>query len=156
MIDRLTAMSWHAVRMHRLAHRLQLRGHASAARVVCTLNRVLTGVEIEPGAVFGKGLTIMHGSGIVVNDTSEVGTDCIIYQQVTLGGDAHDRTGTRPPSRGPRIGDRVTLYAGAKIIGPVTVGDDSVVAANAVVLDDVPAGHTAVGVPARMLPPAGR
>ena len=112
--------------------------------LVSSANRVLTGVEIEPGAELGEGLVIMHGSGIVVSEHASAGRDCVLFQGVTLGVDGKH-------VGGPRLGDAVTVYAGAKLLGPITVGDRATIGANAVVLSDVPAGATAVGVPARVL-----
>jgi serine O-acetyltransferase len=142
----LFAVNWHAVRLYRLADRLHRRGHDTAAFVCSAINRMLTGVEIEPGAQFGPGLVIHHGHGIVVNQNVRAGSGCQLYQQVTLGVD------WRGSTAGPVLGNRVAVLAGAKIIGGITIGDDAIVGANAVVLADVPAGRVAVGVPARIVP----
>jgi len=137
-------VNWHAERIYRLSARLNRSGHHAAATVVAALNRVLTGVEIAPSADFGPGLVIMHGSGIVVSGGVVSGRDRSIYQQVTLGKDGK--------SHGvPTLGDRVVIFAGAKVLGGVTIGDDATVGANSVVLQDVPAGRVAVGIPARVL-----
>ncbi|YCH19587.1 serine O-acetyltransferase [Arthrobacter sp. D1-29] len=134
----------HAVWSHRVAHALwQHRKLKGAARLLSQLSRSLTGIEIHPGATIGRRLFIDHGTGIVVGETAEIGDDVLMYQGVTLGGRALNRT-----KRHPTIGNRVMLGAGAKILGPVVVGDDAAVGANAVVVRDVPAQSVAVGIPA--------
>jgi serine O-acetyltransferase len=134
----------HAIWSYRLAHRLwakpALRG---PARILTQLTRFLTGIEIHPGATIGQRFFIDHGMGVVIGETAEVGDDVMIYHGVTLGG----RT-LQQVKRHPTIGHRVTIGAGAKILGPLTVGDDSAVGANAVVTRDVPAGSIATGIPA--------
>lgn len=138
----------HAVWSHRVAHALwQHRRLKGAARLISQLSRSLTGIEIHPGATIGRRLFIDHGTGIVVGETAEIGDDVLMYQAVTLGGRALNRT-----KRHPTIGNRVMLGAGAKILGPVVVGDDSAVGANAVVVRDVPAQSVAVGIPALTRP----
>jgi serine O-acetyltransferase len=134
----------HAVWSHRVAHALwQHRKLKGAARLIAQASRSLTGVEIHPGATIGRRLFIDHGTGIVVGETAEIGDDVLMYQGVTLGGRALSRT-----KRHPTIGNRVMLGAGAKVLGPVVVGDDSAVGANAVVVRDVPVQSVAVGIPA--------
>lgn len=145
----LFSVSWHGVRLYRIADRLYRRGHVRAAEAVSAFNRVLTGIEIEPGAELGNGLVIRHGHGIVVSRYARVGLDCHLFQQVTLGVDWHG------PPGGPVLGNRVIVFAGAKIIGPLKIGDDAVIGANAVVLCDVPDGCVAVGVPAHVIEPSG-
>lgn len=108
--------------------------------------RFFTGIEIHPGATIGKGLFIDHGSGVVIGETTIIGDDCLIYQGVTLGGTGKD-TGKRHPT----LGNNVMVGSGAKILGPFTVGDNARIAANAVVLEAVPANSTAVGVPAKIV-----
>ena len=134
----------HAIWSYRLAHRLwakpALRG---PARILTQLTRFLTGIEIHPGATIGRRFFIDHGMGVVIGETAEVGDDVMIYHGVTLGG----RT-LQQVKRHPTIGHRVTIGAGAKILGPLTVGDDSAIGANAVVTRDVPAGSIATGIPA--------
>ena len=137
---------FHAVTAHRLAHRLDLAGYPFAARAVSQLSRLLTGIEIHPSAKIGKGLFIDHGSGVVIGETTEIGDNCTIYQGVTLGG-----TGKDVGKRHPTLGDGVMVGAGAKVLGPFRVGDGAKIAAGAVVLDEVPAGTTAVGIPARIV-----
>jgi serine O-acetyltransferase len=136
-----------AVRLHRLAHRLESNGRSGIANIVVAANRILTGVEIEPGATIGSGLVIRHGHGIVINKEVRIGRDCELFQQVTLGLALAGRKGA------PVLGDRVRVGAGAKVLGPVAIGDDAWIGANAVVLQDVPAGTRAVGVPARVVTP---
>lgn len=136
----------HAVIAHRKAHSLLENGHPFLARLVSQTARHITGIEIHPGARIGKGLLIDHGMGVVIGETAEIGDDCTIYQGVTLGG-----TGKDVGKRHPTLGDRVMVGAGAKILGPVHIGSDSKVAANAVVLHEVPDACTAVGIPARVV-----
>jgi len=134
----------HAVWSHRIANALWQRPHLKgAARILSQIARLLTGIEIHPGATIGRRLFIDHGTGIVIGETAEIGDDVLMYQGVTLGGRALSKT-----KRHPTIGNRVMLGAGAKILGPVIVGDDSAVGANAVVVRDVPAQSVAVGIPA--------
>jgi serine O-acetyltransferase len=136
----------HAVTAHRLAHYLYKNNHHFSARLVSQIMRFLTGIEIHPGAVIGKGILIDHGSGVVIGETTEVGNNCTIYQGVTLGGTGKD-TGKRHPT----IGNNVMLGAGSKILGPIKVGDNCKIAANAVVLDEIPPNSTAVGIPAKVV-----
>lgn len=134
----------HALWSHRVAHALwQRRGLRGAARIIAQVSRSLTGIEIHPGATVGRRLFIDHGTGTVVGETAEIGDDVLMYQGVTLGGRALNKT-----KRHPTIGNRVMLGAGATILGPILVGDDSAVGANAVVVGDVPAQSVAVGIPA--------
>lgn len=142
----ITYPGLHAIWGHRLAHRLWKRGLKFPARLVQNSTRFATGVDIHPAAQLGKRLFIDHAEGVVIGETAKVGDDVLIYHQVTLGG-----TSTESGKRHPTIGDRVVLGAGAKILGPVHVGDDARVGANAVVLRDVPDGMVAVGVPARFV-----
>jgi serine O-acetyltransferase len=117
-----------------------------AARVFAELTRILTGVEIHPGAVLGAGLFIDHATGVVIGETAEVGDDVTIFHGVTLGG-----TGTDTGKRHPTIGDRVIVGAGAKILGPIKIGDDSRIGANAVVVKEVPSSSVVVGVPGQII-----
>lgn len=134
----------HAIWSHRLAHRMWVRPPLrGAARILAQFTRFLTGIEIHPGATIGRRFFIDHGMGVVIGETTEIGDDVMVYHGVTLGG----RT-MRQVKRHPTIGHRVTIGAGAKILGPVHVGDDSAIGANAVVTRDVPAESTATGIPA--------
>ncbi len=136
----------HAMMAYRVANRLQKQGHYFAARAVSQAARHLTGIEIHPGATIGKGLFIDHGMGVVIGETAEIGDNCTIYQGVTLGG-----TGKDVGKRHPTLGDNVMVGAGAKVLGPVKVGSGSKIAANAVVLREVPENSTAVGIPAKVV-----
>src|SRR5665811_1134006 len=135
----------HAVWAYRLAHRLWCGDHLLLGRFVSTVARMLTGVDIHPGAILGPGLFIDHASGVVIGQTAEVGTDVTIYHGVTLGG-----TSTETGKRHPTVGDRVIIGAGAKILGPIVIGDDSRIGANAVVVKPVPPGSVVVGVPGQV------
>ncbi len=134
-----------AIRMYRRAHRHFLKGHFFRARWISQRCARKTGIEIHPGATIGRRLVIDHGTGIVIGETTEIGDDCLIYQGVTLGGTGKD-TGKRHPT----LGNHVMVSAGAKVLGPITIGDNCRVAAGAVVLKDVPPGCTVVGVPAHI------
>jgi serine O-acetyltransferase len=136
----------HAIWGHRISHWLWNRGARVAARVFAELTRILTGVEIHPGAVLGAGLFIDHATGVVIGETAEVGDDVTIFHGVTLGG-----TGTDTGKRHPTIGDRVIVGAGAKILGPIKIGDDSRIGANAVVVKEVPSSSVVVGVPGQII-----
>ncbi len=136
----------HAVLAHRLAHSLYNKGHFFAARAVSQMARNKTGIEIHPAAQIGKGLFIDHGCAVVIGETTIIGDNCTIYQGVTLGG-----TGKHVGKRHPTIGNNVMVGAGAKVLGPVVVGDNSKIAAGAVVLKDIPENSTAVGIPARVV-----
>lgn len=142
----------HAVWSHRVAHRMwavpALRG---PARVLAQFTRFLTGIEIHPGATIGRRFFIDHGMGVVIGETTEIGDDVMLYHGVTLGGRSLAKT-----KRHPTIGNRVTIGAGAKVLGPVVVGDDSAVGANAVVTRDVPADSIATGIPATVRHRGGR
>ena len=140
----------HATINHWLAHWLWRKKLRFLGRLVSQWSRFWTGVEIHPGAKIGRRLVIDHGMGIVIGETTEIGDDVLLYQGVTLGGTGKD-TGKRHPT----IGNNVLVGAGAKILGPFTVGDRARIAANAVVLNAIPAESTAVGVPARVVKIAG-
>lgn len=134
----------HAIWAHRGLHRLWQHDVGKVpARLMSQLVRTLTGVEIHPGARIGRRFFIDHANGVVIGETSEVGDDVMLYHQVTLGGTSMAQT-----KRHPTIGNHVLVGAGAKILGPVVVGDNSAVGANAVVVKDVPADSSAVGIPA--------
>ena len=139
-----------ATQYHKLAHWCYLHDHKFLARYISQRTRHKTGIEIHPGATIGKRLVIDHGMGIVIGETTEIGDDCLIYQGVTLGGTGKD-TGKRHPT----IGNNVLIGCGAKVLGPFKVGDNSRVAANAVVLSEIPADCTAVGSPARVVKKKG-
>ena len=136
----------HAILAYRVSHKLYLSKHYFSARAVSQLARFFTGIEIHPGATIGKGLFIDHGMGVVIGETAEIGDNCTIYQGVTLGGTGKD-TGKRHPT----LGNNVMVGAGAKVLGPIKINDDSKVAANAVVLKEVPQNSTAVGIPAKVV-----
>lgn len=134
----------HAVWAHRVAHYLWNKNVAyrPLARAVSQFSRFLTGIEIHPGATIGRRFFIDHGNGVVIGETAIIGDDVLMYHQVTLGGRARGRF-----KRHPTIGNRVLIGAGAKVIGDITVGDDSKIGANALVVKDVPPGSVIVGVP---------
>lgn len=142
----LTYTGLHAVWMHRVAHALYKKKFFLVARIISQISRAMTGIEIHPGAKIGKGLLIDHGSGVVIGETAEIGDNCLLYQGCTLGG-----TGKERGKRHPTLGNNVMVGCGAKILGPFKVGDNAKIAANAVVLEAVPANATAVGVPARIV-----
>ena len=140
-----------AVRSHRKAHWCYEHGLKFMARLISQSSRHRTGIEIHPGAKIGKRLVIDHGMGIVIGETAEIGDDCLIYHGVTLGG-----TGKDVGKRHPTIGNNVLIGTGAKVLGPFKVGDNSRIAANSVVLSEIPPNSTAVGVPARVVKVDGR
>ncbi len=135
-----------AIRMYRRAHFYYNHGLHFLARYVSQRAARKTGIEIHPGAKIGRRLVIDHGTGIVIGETAEIGDDVLIYQGVTLGGTGKD-TGKRHPT----VGNNVMISAGAKVLGPFKIGDNSRVAAGAVVLNEVPPNSTVVGVPARVV-----
>ena len=135
---------------HRVAHWCYEHDHKFLARYISQRTRHKTGIEIHPGAKIGKRLVIDHGMGIVIGETTEIGDDCLLYQGVTLGG-----TGKDSGKRHPTIGNNVLIGSGAKVLGPFRVGDNSRVAANSVVLREVPSDATAVGSPARIVKQKG-
>ena len=141
----------HAVLFHRVSHWFYRHRLFFLARLNSQLARHLTGIEIHPGAHIGRRLVIDHGMGIVIGETAEVGDDCLIYHGVTLGG-----TGKDHGKRHPTIGNNVLIGCGAKVLGPFKVGDNARVAANSVVLSEVPPDATAVGIPAQIVRIAGR
>lgn len=140
----------HALIFYRFSHALHRHGHFFSARFISQMARFLTGIEIHPGATIGRGLFIDHGSGVVIGETAIVGDNCTLYQGVTLGG-----TGKDVGKRHPTLGNGVMVGSGAKLLGNFTVGDHAKIAAGAVVLGDVPANSTAVGIPARVVRRAG-
>jgi serine O-acetyltransferase len=142
----LTYSGLHAVWCYRIAHRLWLHEHRLAAQIVSQVGRMITGVEIHPGARIGQRLLIDHGTGIVIGETAVLGDDIVLYQGVTLGG-VRNHAGKRHPT----LGDGVLVGAGAKILGAIVIGSHARIGANAVVLHNVPEGATAVGVPAHVI-----
>mgnify|MGYP006071699895 CR=1 FL=1 len=140
----------HAIIFHRVSHWLYRHKLFFLARLNSQIARHLTGIEIHPGAQIGRRFVIDHGMGIVIGETTEIGDDCLIYHGVTLGG-----TGKDHGKRHPTLGNNVMVSAGAKVLGPFKVGDGARIAANAVVLSEIPPQATAVGVPARVVRIAG-
>ena len=138
----------HAVWSHRLTHRLWRWRLKLLARVLSQLTRWLTGIEIHPGATIGERFFIDHGMGVVIGETAEIGDDCTLYHGVTLGGTTWEKQ-----KRHPTLGKGVVVGAGAKILGPITIGDNARVGCNAVVVKDVPADATVVGIPGRIVMP---
>ncbi|MBT0960506.1 serine O-acetyltransferase [Denitromonas iodatirespirans] len=136
----------HAVLAHRLSHRLWRSGWRFGARFLAFLARAVTNVDIHPGAVIGRRLFIDHGAGVVIGETAEVGNDVTLYHGVTLGG-----TSSRRGKRHPTLADGVVVGAGAKVLGPIRVGERVRVGANSVVIKDVPAERTVVGIPGRIV-----
>ena len=147
----LTYSGLHAVMMYRFAHRLYLWKIPLLPRIYSQIARHITGIEIHPGAKIGKRLFIDHGMGVVIGETSVIGDDVTLYQGVTLGG-----TGKEKGKRHPNIGNNVVIGTGAKVLGNITVGDNSYIGANAVVLKDVPPNSTLVGVPGRITKQSGK
>ena len=139
----------HAIWLHRISHFLWSLGLKWIARLLSVFARFLTGIEIHPGATIGRRVFLDHGLGIVIGETTEIGDDCTIYQGVTLGGTSL----YKGVKRHPTLGKDVVISAGAKVLGGFTVGDGARVGSNAVVLKEIPAGATAVGIPARVLHP---
>jgi serine O-acetyltransferase len=137
---------FHALLFHRLAHRLWGWDLKWLARFLSHISRWLTGIEIHPGAMIGRRFFIDHGMGVVIGETALIGDDCTLYHGVTLGG-----TSWNKGKRHPTLGDGVVVGAGAKILGPITIGRGAKIGSNAVVVKDVPEGATAVGIPARIL-----
>ncbi|PZE19160.1 serine O-acetyltransferase [Paenibacillus xerothermodurans] len=136
----------HALWAHRIAHRLYRRRWFTAARVISQISRFMTGIEIHPGAVIGRRFFIDHGMGVVIGETCEIGDDVVLYQGVTLGG-----TGKEKGKRHPTIGNNVVIGSGAKILGSFTIGDNSRVGSNAVVLHEVPENSTVVGMQGKIV-----
>ena len=143
----LTYPGVHALWTHRVSHALWKRGARTPARVLSSVARAFTGVDIHPEARRGRRVFIDHATGVVIGQPAEVGNDVVIFHGVTLGGVA-----MTPGKRHPTVGDHVMIGAGAKVLGPITIGNGVKVGANAVVVKDVPCGTVAIGVPARLLP----
>jgi len=138
----------HAVAVHRLSHLLWRWRLRLIARLISQLVRWLTGIEIHPGAHIGKRFFIDHGMGVVIGETAKIGDDCTLYHGVTLGG-----TTWQKEKRHPTLGNDVVIGAGAKVLGPIMIGDGARVGSNSVVMKDVPAGATVVGIPGRVVVP---
>ena len=136
----------HATIDYRIAHWLHYHGCRFLARAISQWSKMWTGIEIHPGAHIGRRLVIDHGTGIVIGETAEIGDDCLLYQGVTLGG-----TGKDVGKRHPTLGNNVMVGSGAKVLGPFKVGDNARIAANSVVLREVPPNATVVGVPGRIV-----
>jgi serine O-acetyltransferase len=136
----------HAILFHRLAHLLWKIKLYWVARVVSHLSRLLTGIEIHPGAIIGRRFFIDHGMGVVIGETAIIGDDCTIYHGVTLGG-----TSWKQGKRHPTLENKVVIGAGAKVLGPITIGAGAKIGSNAVVVKDIPKNATAVGIPARIV-----
>jgi len=142
----LTYPGVHALLFHRAAHALWLRGAKLPARIVSNLGRLLTGVDIHPGATIGRRLFIDHGMGVVIGETAEIGNDVTLYQGVTLGG-----TSLKKEKRHPTVEDFVIITTGATVLGPVTIGRNSRIGAGSVVIHSVPPNSTVVGIPGRVV-----
>ena len=138
----LTYNGFHALVLYRIAHYLHVRGFKLIARMISALGRFFTGIEIHPGAKIGYGVFIDHGTGVVIGETTEIGNNVTIYQGATLGG-----TGKDKGKRHPTVESGVMISAGAKVLGPITIGKNAKIGAGSVVLKDVPANATVVGVP---------
>jgi serine O-acetyltransferase len=142
----LTYPGLHAILIHRLAHLLWCNGWCFAGRWLAYVARLLTNVDIHPGATIGRRFFIDHGAGVVIGETAEIGDDCTLYHGVTLGGTTWNKG-----KRHPTLGTGVVVGAGAKILGAIGVGDGARIGANSVVIREVPAGRTAIGIPARLV-----
>ncbi|MDA0731178.1 MAG: serine O-acetyltransferase [Proteobacteria bacterium] len=136
----------HAILFHRLAHRLWKLKLYWFGRAISHIGRFFTGIEIHPGAVIGQRFFIDHGMGVVIGETAVIGDDCTLYHGVTLGG-----TSWKQGKRHPTLENKVVVGAGAKILGPITIGSSAKIGSNAVVISDVPANATAIGIPARVV-----
>ncbi|MBT3813469.1 MAG: serine O-acetyltransferase [Gammaproteobacteria bacterium] len=137
---------FHAVLMHRFCHRLWIRGFKFIANFIAHVSRWLTGIEIHPGAVVGRRFFIDHGMGVVIGETTIIGDDCTLYHGVTLGGTSWDKG-----KRHPTLKNGVVVGAGAKILGPIVIGENARVGSNSVVIKAVPDGATVVGIPGRVV-----
>ena len=142
----LTYPGLHAIMFHRFAHALWLHGWRFAARWLAYFGRMLTNVDIHPGAAIGRRFFIDHGAGVVIGETAEIGDDCTLYHGVTLGGTTWNKG-----KRHPTLGAGVVIGAGAKVLGAITIGDGARIGANSVVIKEVPTGRTAIGIPARLV-----
>jgi len=147
----LTYSGLHAVMMYRIAHVIRKIKIPFLPRLISQITKFITGIEIHPGAKIGKGLFIDHGMGVIIGETTVIGDNVTLFQGVTLGG-----TGKERGKRHPNIGNNVVVGTGAKVLGNITIGDNSYVGANAVVIKDVPANSTVVGVPGRITKQDGK
>ena len=134
----------HALIAYRISHYLYINKLFFLARLISQISRFFTGIEIHPGAKIGRGLVIDHGMGVVIGETAEIGDNVLLYHGVTLGGTGKDKGKRHPP-----VGNNVVIGAGAKVLGPIYIGSNSKIGANSVVLNNVPEGATAVGIPAK-------
>ncbi len=141
---------FHALAIHRISHRLWKYGLPLFPRLISQITRTLTGIEIHPGAKIGKGVFIDHGMGVVIGETTEIGNRCLLYQGVTLGG-----TGKESGKRHPTLGENVVIGAGAKVLGAITIGANTRIGAGSVVVRDVEANSTVVGIPGRIVHQSG-
>lgn len=132
-----------ALRRHRRAHKLWLKGFKNLARLISARTRRITGIDIHPAAQIGHGVFIDHGSGTVIGETAVIGDNCVLYHGVTLGANTFEKV-----DRHPKLGNNVIVYANATLLGPIKIGDNSVIAAGAVVVKDAPANSKLIGVPA--------
>lgn len=146
-IDLVLYPSVYAVIAYRISNKLYKKNHFFAARLISQLARGFTGIEIHPGATIGKGLFIDHGMGVVIGETAVVGDHVLMYHGATLGATGKDNRGKRHPT----VGNNVIIGSGVKVLGNVTIGDNSKIGSNAVVLKDIPANSTAVGIPAKVV-----
>ncbi|MGE5628682.1 MAG: serine O-acetyltransferase EpsC [Solirubrobacterales bacterium] len=146
-IDLILYPSVHAMIAYRIANKLYKKKWFFTARLISQFARFFTGIEIHPGATIGKGFFIDHGMGVVIGETAVVGDHVLMYHGATLGATGKDNSGKRHPT----VGNNVVIGSGVKVLGNVTIGDNSKVGSNAVVLKDVPANSTAVGIPARIV-----
>lgn len=137
---------FHALLLHRLSHFLYKKGLVVLPRLISHFARFITGIEIHPGAVIGEGVFIDHGMGVVIGETAEIGNNVTIYQGVTLGG-----TGKEKGKRHPTVRDNVVIGTGAKVLGPIEIGEGGRIGAGSVVLKSVPPGATVVGIPGRVV-----
>ncbi|RJX25031.1 MAG: serine O-acetyltransferase [Dethiobacter sp.] len=137
---------FHAIVLHRMAHFLYKKGLVVLPRLISNFSRLVTGIEIHPGATIGEGVFIDHGMGVVIGETTEIGNNVTIYQGVTLGG-----TGKEKGKRHPTVGNNVVVGTGAKVLGPIEIGDGGRIGAGSVVLQSVPPGATVVGIPGRVV-----
>jgi len=147
----LTYAGLHATILHRIAHVIWKVKIPYIPRIISQLGRAITGIEIHPGATIGKGFFIDHGTGVVIGETTVIGENVTLFQGVTLGG-----TGKQRGKRHPNIGNNAVIGTGAKVLGNITIGDNSYVGANAVVIKDVPPNSTVVGVPGRITKQDGK
>ena len=146
-IDLILYPSVHALIAYRISNKLYKKKHFFLARFISQFSRAFTGIEIHPGATIGKGLFIDHGMGVVIGETAVVGDHVLMYHGATLGATGKDNSGKRHPT----VGNNVIRGSGVKVLGNVKIGDNSKIGSNAVVLKDIPAYSTAVGIPARIV-----